>query len=188
MAAKSKTKQARELSADDLLRAEGAFVYDDEDTTSIARRLRVSTAYLDRKANLGNWQRKRERLCGSSDFVAGDAAAAKTVKECQTKIRVIHARTAVRRAKAQHAIAVALADEAANASTSKEVHAVARALGPASQDFTTGRLVVDLTTEKAEVVSAGELVGEIVDGIRAERDGSGGSGAVAGSEVGAAAP
>jgi hypothetical protein len=154
MAAKPKTtKRARELDDKGRAEAKRLFLHDEMNEAQIAARLRVAAAYVMRLSNDEGWLDEVTRLCCCREYLDAHEKASKDLADCKVKIEVTHARTAVHRARAQHAVARGLAEEAASAVTPKQIHELARVLGPASADITSGRLSVGLTTEKVDTES-----------------------------------
>lgn len=182
MAATSKTtKRARELDALGRAEAKRKYLHDELNESEIASDLHVATVYIVRLARDERWADELSRLCCSREYLEAHEKASKDLANCKVKIEVTHARTAVHRARAQHAVARALAEEAAAATTSKQVHDLARVLGPASQDITSGRLSVGLTTEKTEsVVEIESAISELRAVLRGDSDGGAEGGTVDG--------
>ena len=96
----------------------------------------------------------RQRFWGSEEMLAKSAAHVEEMAGYRATVEVDCAKLGTIRIKGQIVSASNLLSQAVQAKSPEEVRAVARALGPASQDVTSGRLAVGLSTEKVTVDDA----------------------------------
>ena len=96
----------------------------------------------------------RQRFWGTEEMQAKSSAHGEEMAGYRATVEVDCAKLGTIRIKGQIVSASNLLSQAVQAKSPEEVRAVARALGPAFQDVTSGRLAVGLSTEKTEIATA----------------------------------
>jgi hypothetical protein len=144
----------RETEAKDL------FVITQLEPRDIAARMGVNPGSVRKARTRGGWQVERIRYLSQQSVKDARAAHAAAMAEAQATVELGCAQLAVERIAAQlkvarelHRLASEKVPQVLTITGKEGQQGLASALGPASADITSGRLAVNLTTEKSSIES-----------------------------------